>query len=246
MEKRRRGAQQEEMGETKQHEMMVVVGQDDGTDVEEQKAEVQEQEDKTEGQQPVVILQEQQERGKPAEAQAPPLPLPAPSPQQEHAQEQQLKAPPPPPTSPLPWLALPPPHPPPHQKHQQRQQLPTLRQQSVTLYHAAREMGSTTPDPRCGDVERGRIQGGTTGPEQQQQQQQQDSDWEKERSGVGVVFDFFVSWREEPAGRREAKPKRGREGERFKKTRRLPDRASCSKKARIRLMFCSILIFLHC
>ena len=78
----------------------VVVGQDDGTDVEEQKAEVEEQEGKAEGQQPVVILQEQEERGKPAEAQAPPLPLRAPPPQQEHAQEQQLKAPPPPPTSP--------------------------------------------------------------------------------------------------------------------------------------------------
>ena len=176
----------------------VVVGQDDGTDVEEQKAEVEEQEGKAEGQQPVVILQEQEERGKPAEAQAPPL---APPPQQEHAQEQQLKAPPPPPTSPLPWLALPPPHPPPRQKHQQRHQLPTLQPQSVTSYHAAREMGSTTPDPRGGDIQRGRIQGGTTGQEQQQQQQQQDSGWEKEnvwcRSGVRLLRELG----EEPAGR---------------------------------------------
>ena len=117
--------------------------------------------------------------------------------------------------SPLHWLELPPPHPPPHQQHQQRQQLPTLLQQSVTSCHAAREKGNTTPDPRGGDVQRGRIQGGTTGQEQLQQQQQQDSDWEKERSGVGVVFDFFVSWGEEPAGRRPTKPKRERERERL-------------------------------
>ena len=55
-------------------------------------------------------------------------------------QGQQLKAAPPPPTSPLSWLALPP------------TQLPTRWQQSVTSCHAAREMESMTPDPRCADV----------------------------------------------------------------------------------------------
>ena len=74
-----------------------------------------------------------------------------PHPQQQRdeklQQGQQLKAPPPPPTSPLSWLALPPP------------QLPTLWQQSVTSCHAARQMGSMTPDPRFADIQKGRMEG---------------------------------------------------------------------------------------
>ena len=34
-------------------------------------------------------------------------------------------------------------------------------------------MGSTTPDPRCADVQRGRVQGRRIGEQQQQQQRQQ-------------------------------------------------------------------------
>ena len=84
----------------RQREMVVVV-EKNGPDVEEQKAMVEEQEEKGEGQQPVVIRQEQKDMGKPAQAQAPPLPLPAPAPppppQQEHAQEQQQQSESPPP-----------------------------------------------------------------------------------------------------------------------------------------------------
>ena len=54
--------------------------EEDGSDVEEQKAVVEEQEEKGKGQQPVAIRQEQEENGNPVEAQAPPLPLPAPAP----------------------------------------------------------------------------------------------------------------------------------------------------------------------
>ena len=97
----------------RQQEMVVVVEEEDGSDVEEQKAVVEEQGEKGEGQQPVVIRQEQKEMGKPADAQVSPLPRPAPAPppQQEHAQahQQQSESPPPPP---------------PQQQQQQRQQLP--------------------------------------------------------------------------------------------------------------------------
>ena len=58
-----------------------------GSVAEEQKAVVEEQGDKGEGQQPVMIRQEQKEMGKPGEAKVPPLPhsAPAPPPQQENA-----------------------------------------------------------------------------------------------------------------------------------------------------------------
>ena len=88
--------------------------EEDGSDVEEQKAVVEEQEEKGEGQKPVVIRQEQEQMEKLAEAQAPQLPLPAPAPpsQQEHAHEHQQQS------------ESSPPPPPQHQQHQQHQ-LPT-------------------------------------------------------------------------------------------------------------------------
>ena len=49
---------------------------------------------------------------------------------------------------------------------------------------------------------------------------------------TGYMVSIFGGWGNEPGGRRLTKPMRERERERFKITRRLPERASRSQKAR--------------
>ena len=128
----------------------MVVGQEDGTDVEEQTVMVGE----NNGQQPavVVLVQEQEVMlEKPAVEHAPSLPPPAPAPplpphEQEQPQQpqQQVESPAPPPS-------------------------PRPGQQKPDVSHdIAWGLGSRPPDPRDGHIQRGRIQY-TTAHEQQQE-----------------------------------------------------------------------------
>ena len=57
--------------------------------------------------------------------------------------------------------------------------------------------------------------------------------WKRTGIGTGYMVSIFGGWGKEPDGRRLTKPIRERERETFKINRRLPERASRSKKARI-------------
>ena len=70
-----------------------------------------------------------------------------------------------------------------------------------------------------------------------EEERKRGKEWERQEIGTGVILITFVSWGEEPAGRRLTKPKREGERERFTITRHLTDTDYCSQKAHISHLF---------